>query len=109
MGRKDEPGTERFMDYFYKDCAVILTKPFSDLPEWKTVTASILPLSREEANRYVYLCELVHNFLSQHHFRSHFFVVSSNILPRVASLLRAKDKHLRHGTLCSPHCNRPKH
>ena len=32
--RKDDPGTERFMDYFYKDCIKILFSPFDQLPEW---------------------------------------------------------------------------
>ncbi|KAG6891694.1 hypothetical protein C0992_010097 [Termitomyces sp. T32_za158] len=35
--RKDDPGTERYMDYFYKDCLGILFKPFFDLPEWRNV------------------------------------------------------------------------
>jgi protein phosphatase 4 regulatory subunit 3 len=103
------------MDYFYKECLKILFKPFSDLPEWRkiqgaeTLTPSFvmftltspeertLPLTREETNRYVYLCDLFHNFISQHSFRSHFYMMSSNIMVRVASLLKAKDKHLRHG------------
>ncbi|KAF8165663.1 component of IIS longevity pathway SMK-1-domain-containing protein [Crassisporium funariophilum] len=94
--RKDDPGTERYMDYFYKECIGILLKPFSDIQEWRNVTVPTLPLTREETNRYVYLCDLLHNFLLQHHFRSHFHLVSSNVLPRVATLLKAKDKHLRH-------------
>ncbi|GLB34125.1 putative DUF625-domain-containing protein [Lyophyllum shimeji] len=94
--RKDDPGTERFMDYFYKDCVNILFKPFADVPDWRNVKESILPLTREETNRYVYLCDLLYNFVSQHHFRIHFYMMSSNIVVRVASLLKARDKHLRH-------------
>lgn len=59
----------------------------------------ILPLTREETNRYVHLCDLFYNFTAQHHFRSHFYLMSNNILVRVASLLKAKDKHLRHGKI----------
>jgi len=66
------------------------------LQEWKTCKESILPLTREETNRYVYLCDLLHNFILQHLFRSYFYVTSSNILPRVATLLKGRDKHLRH-------------
>ncbi|KIK67617.1 hypothetical protein GYMLUDRAFT_36354 [Collybiopsis luxurians FD-317 M1] len=96
MTRKDDPGTERFMDYFYKDCIRILFKPMSDLPEWRNVTESIYPLTREQTNRYVYLCDMLYNFSLQHQFRSHFYLLSSNVVLRLATLLKAKEKHLRH-------------
>ncbi|KAJ3849444.1 component of IIS longevity pathway SMK-1-domain-containing protein [Lentinula lateritia] len=96
MTRKDEPGTERFIEYFYKNCAQILFKPFSDLPDWKNVTESIYPLTREQTNRYVYLCDMLYNFSLQHQFRSHFYILSTNVVLKVASLLKAKEKHLRH-------------
>ncbi|KAG6868759.1 hypothetical protein C0993_011028 [Termitomyces sp. T159_Od127] len=96
--RKDDPGTERYMDYFYKDCLGILFKPFFDLPEWRNVQETVLPLAREETNRYVYLSDLMYNFVAQHHFRIHFYIISSNILVRLASLLKARDKHLRHAS-----------
>ena len=83
------------MEYFYKNCADLLFKPLMTLQEWKTHKESTLPLTREETNRYVYLCDLLHNFILQHLFRSYFYVTSSNILPRVATLLKGKDKHLR--------------
>lgn len=94
--RKDDPGTERYMEYFYKECINMLLKPLFDLPEWRNFKEPLLPLTREEANRCVYLCDLVYNFLQQHAFRSHFHVMSSDILSRVATLFKAKDKHLRH-------------
>jgi protein phosphatase-4 regulatory subunit 3 len=39
--RKDDPGTERYMDYFYKNCVHILFKPFHDLPEWRNATGIV--------------------------------------------------------------------
>lgn len=33
--RKDDTGTERFLEYFYKDCVHILFKPLLELQEWK--------------------------------------------------------------------------
>ena len=57
----------------------------------------ILVLSREETNRFVYLCDLLFNFLLQHSFRSSFYVLSTGLMSRLATLLKAKDKHLRHG------------
>ena len=121
--RKDDTGTERFLEYFYKDCVHILFKPLLELQEWKnckgiyitifisqlpllthdvSFTEDVLALAREQSNRYVYLCDLLYNIILQHHFRSNFYVLSSNnILSRVATLLRAKDKHLRHGAFIS--------
>ncbi|KAJ2929227.1 hypothetical protein H1R20_g7862, partial [Candolleomyces eurysporus] len=93
---KKEGDTERFLDYFYKNCASVLFKPLMELSEWKNVKETILPLYREEANRYTYLADLFHSFVAQHGFRSHLFCITSNILGRIASLLKAKDKHLRH-------------
>ncbi|CAK5262860.1 unnamed protein product [Mycena citricolor] len=94
--RRDEPGTERFMDYFYRDCIAILFKPMIELPEWKTVSDPIFLLTREETNRFTYLADLLHNFISQHNFRAYFYVASSQILARIPTLLRARDKHLQH-------------
>lgn len=85
------------MDYFYKDCVRILLRPFSELPEWKSPKEATYFLTREDANRFVYLCDLLYNFIQQHNFRSHFHIMSSDILPRVATLFKARDKHLRHG------------
>ncbi|KAH7931318.1 DUF625-domain-containing protein [Leucogyrophana mollusca] len=96
LGRpKDDPGTEKFLDYFYKNCIDILFKPFSDIPEFRKLTEPILRLSREKTNLYLYLCDLLCNFAQQHAFRIHFYMLSSNISARVATLLSARDKHLR--------------
>ncbi|KAL0580514.1 Platinum sensitivity protein [Marasmius crinis-equi] len=94
--RKDDPGTERFMEYFYKDCIEGLFAPLHDLPKWKEFNEPVLRLSREEANRYVLLCELLYNFTQQHQFRSHFYILSSAVVLRIATLFKSKDKHLRH-------------
>ncbi|KAJ3558761.1 hypothetical protein NP233_g11438 [Leucocoprinus birnbaumii] len=95
--KRDDTGTERFLEYFYKDCVHILFKPLLELSEWKNCKDDVLALTREQSNRYVYLCDLLYNTILQHHFRSSFYILSSNnILSRVATLLRAKDKHLRH-------------
>ena len=113
---KDDPGIEKFLDYFYKFCIDILFKPFQEIPESKHVSGASLQLfmrllcylmahadptftlSREKTNLFLWLCDLLSNFTQQHSFRSHFFVLSSNVAPRVATLLRSKDKHLRLGT-----------
>ncbi|KDQ64157.1 hypothetical protein JAAARDRAFT_187524 [Jaapia argillacea MUCL 33604] len=95
LGRaKDDPGTEKYLEYFYKHCIETLFKPFADIPEFKNLTGT-LPLTREKSNLLLYLCDLLSGFALQHSFRSHFYILSSNISTRVASLLRARDKHLR--------------
>ncbi|KAL1721678.1 component of IIS longevity pathway SMK-1-domain-containing protein [Schizophyllum commune] len=93
--RKDEPGTERFLDYFYKGCAKTLFAPITDLPDWRSLNG-VLPLTREETNRYVYLCDLLYNFTQHHNFRIMVHIMSQGLMTRVATLFRARDKHLRH-------------
>ncbi|KAJ6515393.1 component of IIS longevity pathway SMK-1-domain-containing protein [Mycena sanguinolenta] len=94
--RRDDPGTERFMEYFYRDCIHILFKPISTLPEWKNSTDPVLVLTREETNRFTYLCDLLYNFISGHNFRSSSFAASQQILARIPTLFKARDKHLQH-------------
>ncbi|KAG7097393.1 hypothetical protein E1B28_004743 [Marasmius oreades] len=96
--RKDDPGTERFMEYFYKDCVEALFAPLHELPKWRDFNEPILPLTREQTNRYVLLCELLYNFTHQHQFRSHFYILSTAVVLRIATLFKSKDKHLRHAS-----------
>ncbi|KAJ7118588.1 component of IIS longevity pathway SMK-1-domain-containing protein [Mycena crocata] len=93
---KDNPTNERFMDYFYRDCVHILFKPMMELSEWNKFTDPLLPLNREDTNRFTYLCDLLYNFISGHNFRGYFYVASSNILSRVPTLFKVRDKHLQH-------------
>ncbi|THH31907.1 hypothetical protein EUX98_g2284 [Antrodiella citrinella] len=92
---KDDPATEKFLDYFYKHCVEILFKPFFDIPEFTRMTDPSLPLSRERTNLLLHLCELLANFALQHSFRSHFYMLSMGIATRIATLLSVRDKHLR--------------
>ncbi|KAF8592690.1 DUF625-domain-containing protein [Ramaria rubella] len=97
---KDDPVTDRFLEYFYSRCCESLFKPMAELPDHQKVTEPTLRLSRERSNLYLYLCDLLTSFILQHSFRSHFFLVSTTntlppLVPRIASLLRAREKHLR--------------
>jgi protein phosphatase-4 regulatory subunit 3 len=38
---KDEPGIERFLDYFYKQCIETLFRPFQDVPDFKNLTSKL--------------------------------------------------------------------
>lgn len=35
--KRDDAGTERFLDAFYDSCASILFDPFQSIPEWKSL------------------------------------------------------------------------
>lgn len=71
------------------------TVTLSDLKDAEPV----LKLSRERTNLFLYLCDLLCNLAQYHIFRSHLYMLSSNVSTRVATLLSARDKHLR---LCAP-------
>ncbi|KAL4242339.1 Serine/threonine-protein phosphatase 4 regulatory subunit 3-like protein [Abortiporus biennis] len=92
---KDDPTTEKFMEYFYKSCVLVLFKPLFDIPEFKNKTESVIVMSRERTNLCLQLCDLLGQFSLQHSFRSHFFLLTKMISLHVASLLSAKDKYLR--------------
>ncbi|KLO19930.1 DUF625-domain-containing protein [Schizopora paradoxa] len=93
---KDDPSVERFLDNFYKVCVDTLFRPIlSDVPEHQeTENSPPLNPSREKGNLYLYLCDLLCSFATQHSFRSFFFILSSKISARIASLLNVRDKHL---------------
>ncbi|KZT06517.1 DUF625-domain-containing protein [Laetiporus sulphureus 93-53] len=93
--QKDIEVHEKFLEYFYEQCLGTIMRPFGDVPEFKALTDDSLTMSRERANLYLILCDLLSNFTLQHSFRSHYYLLSSNVAPRVASLLSARDKHLR--------------
>lgn len=38
---KDDPGVEKFLEYFYKSCIETLFKPFGDIPEFKQLQSKI--------------------------------------------------------------------
>jgi protein phosphatase-4 regulatory subunit 3 len=56
-----------------------------------------LELTRAQSDLYLYLCDLLCGFLLQHSYQSHYFVLGNNLAPRIASLLYAREKHLRLG------------
>jgi protein phosphatase 4 regulatory subunit 3 len=117
MIRKEEQQSDRFLDYFYKRCASSLYAPLlENVPEHKNVTSMSPPridtdsrllipppafpleLSRAHSDLYLYLCDLLCGFMLQHSYQSHFFVLGNNLDSRIASLLYAREKHLRLGT-----------
>lgn len=76
-----------------------LFRPLDDLPEFETFTQPVLHLSREKANLYLYLCDLLCNLVVQHIFDTHRFIHEKRLVTRIATLFRVKDKHLRFAAL----------
>ncbi|CAG8668794.1 9859_t:CDS:2, partial [Acaulospora colombiana] len=94
--RKEDQQSDRFLDYFYKVCAADLYKPIlENVPEHKHMTSTTLELTRAQSDLYLYLCDLLCGFMLQHSYQSHFFVLGKNVAARIASLLYAREKHLR--------------
>lgn len=54
-------------------------------------------MTRDTAALFLYLCDNLSNFVTHHGHRSQFFVLSSNIARRVATLLKAREKYVRLG------------
>ncbi|KAF9513249.1 hypothetical protein BS47DRAFT_980933 [Hydnum rufescens UP504] len=93
---REDPINEHFFPIFYESaCISIFFKSLLDVPEWKSLPSTVLKVSREQASLFLYLCDLLCTFLVQHSHRSQYFVLSANISPRIASLLRMREKHMR--------------
>jgi len=39
--RKEDPNTERFLEYFYKECGNTMFRPLLNLPEWSNYTGTL--------------------------------------------------------------------
>ncbi|EJD53799.1 DUF625-domain-containing protein [Auricularia subglabra TFB-10046 SS5] len=92
---KDDPNHDSFLDHFYKVWVNDLFRPLEDVPEFKSTSVATLKFTKDQANLFLYLCDLLSAFILQHSFRSQIFLFTSKLHLRVATLLRAKDKHVR--------------
>ncbi|KAG8956851.1 Platinum sensitivity protein [Tulasnella sp. 424] len=92
---REDPITERFLQYFYDSCIMSLYRPIMDLPEFKAVTGPVYNISRDQSSLFLFLCDNLSNFVTQHSHRSQYFVLSTNISRRIATLLKSKEKHVR--------------
>ncbi|KAH7100629.1 DUF625-domain-containing protein [Auriculariales sp. MPI-PUGE-AT-0066] len=85
---KDDPNHDSFLEQFYNGWVSDLFAPLmSGVPEFKSFTDPLFRLDRDTANLYLYLCDLLSSFPN--------FMFQSKIHTRIATLLRAKDKHVR--------------
>lgn len=98
---RDDPKTEKFLDYFYKSCIRPLVEPVMQIPAHNQAAGAaaefVAGLGRDKTNLYLSLCDLLSGFVVHHSFRSHFFMLTSSVSGHIASLLTSRDKHLRLG------------
>ncbi|CAE6455844.1 unnamed protein product [Rhizoctonia solani] len=94
MGRREDPATERFLQYFYEQCIISLYKPILALPDF-TVLQGALNAPKEHTAQFLFLCDLLSNFVLQHGHRCQFYICASNIALKLASLLSSREKHVR--------------
>ncbi|EHS64722.1 uncharacterized protein PGTG_22418 [Puccinia graminis f. sp. tritici CRL 75-36-700-3] len=91
LKRDEDPDNERFLQFFYDHCVHVLARPFLQLPELIPYApddqepVSITPL---EAATFNHLCEMICFIIVQHSFRSKYFILSTNLLNKIGSLLR---------------------
>lgn len=88
--RQEDPEAEKFLDYFYKNCILLLLTPILELPE-----VGVPDLSLHDIALCGHLCDLLCFFVSHHSFRSKYFVLSSSLSKHVSILFRTRHKHLR--------------
>ncbi|KAJ1308579.1 hypothetical protein OPQ81_004278 [Rhizoctonia solani] len=95
MGRREDPATERFLQYFYEQCIISLYKPILALPDFTALQGAPLNASKDHTAQFLFLCDLLSNFVLQHGHRCQFYICASNIALKLASLLSSREKHVR--------------
>lgn len=95
MARREDPATEKFLLYFYEQCIISLYKPILALPDFQALQGGPLNAHRDQASQFLFLCDLLSNFVVQHGHRCQFYICASNIAVKLASLLSSREKHVR--------------
>ncbi|KAG8763581.1 Platinum sensitivity protein [Ceratobasidium sp. 423] len=80
MGRREDPATERFLQYFYEQCIISLYKPILALPDFTAL----------QGRRPFECAEGTHGPVPLF-----FYICASNIALKLASLLSSREKHVR--------------
>lgn len=89
---------DRFFAHLYEADIDRLFGPLKRLPDYKTLDIATVRFSvgaREHSALLAHLCELLCNCVLQHGFRSQYYVITSEIAVHVATLLFAKEKHMK--------------
>ncbi|KAI0404211.1 DUF625-domain-containing protein [Xylaria palmicola] len=90
LAQGPDPQQGLFLDTFYEKSAVKLFRPLIALQE-----RAAIQFTNIEASTLGYLVEILCFFIRQHQHRSKFFVMSNNIVPRIAQLVRSPEKFLK--------------
>jgi protein phosphatase-4 regulatory subunit 3 len=103
-GRSQKDDTDRFLNWFYDGEVDHLFSPLKNLTTYKELNQQVANSKRAtviditspaKSALFNHLCELLTFIMVHHHFRSQYWVISSDISMRVATLLFAREKHLR--------------
>lgn len=86
---------ERFLTWLYKSDIVQLFKPLERLPTFASLDGPLSRFSQEDIALYTHLCELLCYIVSQHSFRSQYYMLTSEIGKHVGALLHAREKPMR--------------
>ncbi|KAG8698285.1 Platinum sensitivity protein [Ceratobasidium sp. 394] len=95
MARREDPATEKFLLFFYEQCIISLYKPILALPSFQALQGAPLNTQRDQASQFLFLCDLLSNFVLQHGHRCQFYICASDIAVKLASLLSSREKHVR--------------
>ncbi|QRW15976.1 Serine/threonine-protein phosphatase [Rhizoctonia solani] len=80
MGRREDPATERFLQYFYEQCIISLYKPVLALPDFTALQGRGCFERTQGAHGTISVL---------------FYICASNIALKLASLLSSREKHVR--------------
>ncbi|KDN44901.1 DUF625-domain-containing protein [Tilletiaria anomala UBC 951] len=99
QGPKADP--ERFLTAFYEEDCELLLAPLKQLPDVMTLPrrSRLPPMSLSRSALFGHLCDLLCFISTCHGFRSQYFVITSEVSKKVATLLRSRDKHVRCASL----------
>ncbi|KAH8681480.1 component of IIS longevity pathway SMK-1-domain-containing protein [Xylariales sp. PMI_506] len=85
-----DPQQERFLELFYEQSAVRLFQPLISLKD-----RANMEFTAQQASMFTYLIEILCFFIRQHHTRSKYFVLTNDIVQRIAQLLGSSEKFLK--------------
>ncbi|CEH14661.1 Protein predicted to be involved in carbohydrate metabolism [Ceraceosorus bombacis] len=97
VGSRPKDESDRFLNLVYEGDIERLFSPFFSLPLFKVIApgASIDLSPRARSALFAHLCDLLCYVIVHHTFRSQYFIITSDIVRHVVSLLYAREKHIR--------------
>ncbi|KAL7420313.1 Platinum sensitivity protein [Cryptotrichosporon argae] len=97
--KKDQPPADLFIAHFYEACADAFVKPVLELPHVQTVTSRLEAFSPDRAALLSALADLLAYCMVSHNDNAKRWFLATTVQPRLASLLYAREKTLRHAAL----------